>query len=538
MINAEDLANADPALAATFRTALAAFLKERFPSLPVYGGPASNLILYPHGYCLAALQAAVDTQATAADVRAALDSGTDPDDLTQELAAIGFTRIPATPATGELTVVVETDTTFVISASAVFETSDGTRYSPVISYQFYPTGTTTTGADNEVVLTDTADDKFYGTIMLAAISTGESGNKAEGTTFEPTTTIVANAEYYASTAFTGGADAESAAELSERIGAAGQPQTAGSIEGVESVVVNALGSGVVVSVVGYSDGEMVRGISPLGVVTPGHTDAIVKNGPLEAVQVTKSALLVDTDGPYGIWRVTLTPSDVKAVAYVPYAYPANGRFGSTSYPVTITNRGVSTTDKLDWVDVQSGPDAAFSVYQTVVGEFTDPDTSLSGLTEGVSTKQYTFSVLTFPGVEAANDALIADSVRPSGGDIVAKGPTPVKVTATVGITASTSSGIDEDAIAQKVATTINDSSFGLTFSIGNLVTALASLIPSTATLETISLIGKVFYNNGTTDLFSSSSILSIDEDFSLGVGAKTLSFYCQPEDVAVNVTIS
>ncbi len=538
MITAEELAAADPTLTANYRDAEITFIKERFPTLAVNGGAAADLIISPIAAALASLDAAAQSQSEKVNVQTALEAGTNPSELTGELAAVGISIISAAKASGNVVVVVENDSNFTIPASSVFEAADGTQFSPIISYNFYSSTTTATGVNGEVILEETEDSKFSGVFSVAAISTGATGNKVAGTALTPTTAIIENEEYYVDTTFTGGRDSETAEQILARVGDVTAPRTSSSVAGAEAITratLNGIDSYLVV--VGYTDNEMTRGISPLGTHLPGTVDVVIKpKKELARTLVPVTATYVDADGGDGVWRVTLTPEDCTGIAYVERAYQDNGTFIGNSYETIITGRGYDEDSVPDWVNVVDGADAAFTVYGTVEVEFTDIDTSISGLTLNVSTRDYVLAVRNVIEVEEVNAALQEDEVRPSGGDILCRGGTPVKIIADIDINAYSSATLDEDTIAAAFANAVNSTGFGLNLNLADIVASIpTSLLPSSV-ISGISLIGTVYKKDGTTSIITGTTGLQTIADYEAGIGANVLAYYCDDVDVSVNVT--
>lgn len=526
MATAADLAAAPSADETLAAAAVRAYLLERFPALPYDGGPAADLVVAPS----AAALAAVRQEAAASDVTLAeaLAAGTDPATLTDQLAEAGLTQTPATAASGTIAVSLTANQTLAIATAAVFTAVDGTTFSPDKSYQLLPTGSTATGSDQVVLVASGA--RFVGLIGGVAVTAGAAGNKPAGTPLTPPSELPSGTAAYAAADFTGGVDAESAASLLARLEDAREPLTTASAGGLRNLVRDAAGTDTVVAVVGFGHAANRRALVAAGVYAPGRVDVTIRRpGALGRVYVTVTATYVATSGGFGVWQFTAA---VPGASHPERAYQSGTQVSLAGYPVTMTARGYSGGTGHQFV---TNVDAAGSAYATVTGRFTDPDTSISGLILGVSTKSYTVAVRAADAIDDCQDAFDGADAAAAGFDVLARGPAAVMVSASVYFVTPVPSAVNQDAVKQAYADAINATGLATTVYGSAAAAACLAAAPSGSRANTTSMSGAGYGRDAVTTSVVGTDKLVVTTDVNAGFTADACAFYCDPANVTLSI---
>lgn len=517
---------------ASARSALAAFLRDRFPGMLVSVGPGADLLLGPAAVILATLREAVSRALDAADLERALSLGRNPEDLLEALAARGVVPHRAEAATGEAAILVPEDTPeFVIDESVQLIATNGVEYRPSEVRMFVPP--TATPQANQTAMT-VVPGGWLGRVPVRAISPGANGNLPAGTPLVVQGSPVLESGAFLSVAASGGRDAETAAEVLARLPAVGAARTASTAAGVRAIVQSEL-PGAAVRVIGIGHPSLTRGISGLGIRFPGRMDVRVRvPGPLPTRILTIPATFVAPVGSVGEWQFTISAEDAPALAYVQRVWKAGSSpQPGQSYPFARLERGFDASRLPVGTDVRSGADAAFSVGATLTWRFLDTDTSNGGLVVGVSQQLYTVRVLTFAGVAAAQDALSGDAA-PASGDALVRGPTPVAVSAVVTVRADPGVTVDPAAVRRAVADGINRSGIDQSLTAGHVM-ALTTL-PTGVRFVSVTLGGTVYRADGrVVTLPGGQTVLDPGFDSSGGLGPDVTGFVGDEEDVTVIV---
>jgi hypothetical protein len=521
-----ELAPATTAAETEAAAAVRAYLKERFPTLPVDGGPAADLTVAPMAVALAAVRA--EAEAAATPVEDALRSGTDPDALADQLAARGVTRIPAAAATGTAALSLTADQAVALVAGTTLLAADGTAYTPDRSYQFLPSTTAPSGAPDEVVLV-AYGVRYVGTFGVVAAAAAAAGNKPAGTTLAGPTSLPAGTVLYLHADATGGRDAEDADELLVRLADALEPATTATAAGVRNLASGVSGPSADVRVVGFGHAALRRGALAVGLSAAGRLDVVSRvPGAAGRLFVSVTATLVATPGGLGEWQFSAA---APGLLWPEAAYQSGQEGTGAAYPVTFVAWGVAAD--VDGHDVRTGADAAGSAYAAVTGRFVDPATSVSGLVVGTSTRGYTVAVRVGAGVAALQAALDDPAAAAAGLDALARAPTPVRLTvAAVTVYAATAAAVDTAAVAAAYAAAVNAGISDRLYGTAAAAAAVAAA-PAGARVVTTALSGTTYMRDGTLVNLSGTDTIVAAADPTRGVTADTLGFYLDPESVTV-----
>lgn len=525
-----ELTAADAAAEAAAAAAVRAFLLDRFPELVVDGGPAADLIVSPSAAALAAVRA--EAAALDLSLEDRLRAGEDPSSLSEELAAAGVDMTAEGTAAGTATLSLEFDVSAVLLPGTALTASDGTVFYPDNVYQFITTTATPTGAGGEVQLVERGT-RFVGEFGVVAAEAGTSGNKPAGasltvpTDFSPTTAVV-----YLSTSTTGGADTDSTEVALSRLADASEPGTTASEAGVRNLVRAATVGSVDVRVVGFAHASLRRGLAGTGVVMPGRVDVYLRvPGDLDLVYDEVTATLVANVGGIGQWQFTAA---VSGAGFPEAAFQLDAEGEGTGYPVTFTSRGYADAGDHD---VTSGADGAGSAYATVTGRFLDPDTPIGLLVIGTSTRDYTVSVRRAAGVGDSQESFDEDEHSSAGVDVLARGPTPIMVSATITVRYPAGETVDTLAVKEAFAASVNSTGISGRF-FGTAAAAAAVLAAPAGSTIVVTAVSGVLYGWAATPVaLVGTDAMSVTTDVDNGVADDTVAFYCDAEDVTVNLVV-
>lgn len=535
MATAAELAGATDAEIAEARTALSAHLAASFPTLSVTSGPLADLVLGPAADALAAVEHRASAAEASLDPEEALASGDyDEEILSTALAGRGVTRGAAASASGTAALVFSTSTQKQIPTGVQFQTADGVYFKATASARMLPPGSTTV-LESDRVLVSVPAGGYAGTIPIEAVETGASGNRPAGTVLSAVSTVADLTGAYAAGDLSGGADAETDAELLARLPSASAARTVGSFAGAEGVVRDAYPFSDV-SVVGYGHEGMRRGRSVLTGQTPGRCDVRVRVSDAPGREVLRvTATYIEAVGGFGRWRCSVDAGDAPGWFAVERVVQVSSQPASGGYAPTVVV-GYDTSGADDPPDVRSVADAFFSPYATAVVTFVDTATSNVGLTVNVSTRSYDVVLRTVPGVGDAQEAVDEEGVKAVGGDCLVRAAAPVLVSVTAAAIAPTGIDLTDDEVAAAVAAAVNASGIDAALNGSVVGAAAAALLPAGTTVQLSGWTGLVYYGDGTTGSVAGTSGLAVSTDWNLGVGPDVVAYYADPESVTATVT--
>lgn len=538
MPTAAALAGADASAVAAARTAFAAFLQERFPTLSLRAGPLADLVLGPAADALAAVDARAAAAVAALDPEAALAAGGyDAAVLDAALAGRGVTRLAAATAAGSAAFRFSAATTRTVPAGFVVRTVDGVEYAVSAATRFLAPGGTAV-LDTDVVLTADPAGGYTAAAPVAAVEPGLTGNRPAGTGLVAVSAADGLTAVWAATDLTGGADAETDAALLARLPAATAPRTAASAAGAEAVVRAVVPELSAAAAVGFGDAQMRRGRSVLSAQTPGRFDLWYRTAAApgrERVRVT--ATYQGLDGPYGVWQFSLAAAAAPGRFRVEKVIPTEAAVTAAGYAPTQVTPGYDLSATAAPPDVRTAADAAQSAYATAVVRFTDPDTATAGLTAGVDTKEYDAVCRTVPGIAAAQTAVEAAGVRAAGGDCLVRAAVPVLVAVTAVATPAAAVTVTADEVAAAVAAAVNAAAVGNRLSSARVAARAVAALPAGVTLALSAWSGIVYpADDGTTIAAAATADgLEAAADYDRNVGPSTVAFYCDVDAVTASV---
>ena len=470
----------------------------------------------------------------------------DADTVARLMSNYRITPSSGTSATGTVAIVLTSLVTVTIPLGQTFTDGAGRTYKTLSAF------TGRTSSVNVVATTDrlisaVGNGTFVFTVSVTDTAVGTAGNLPRLAALTATPTISGLSSTYVATDFTGGTDAETNAQLLARQQSSWTSRSLANRTGVDGLIRAQTGFANILasSVTGFGDAEQRRNHSILPVTLPGRIDVWVRTQALwQSVKLTKTATLISTAGGQGKWQFTITRDDAPGFYEIEkILLPANdNNTALAGYTINQETRGydisVGTTDSTIFLpDITAATEAAYSRYETSTVQFTDTDTSISGLTVNVSTKAYSVFVRVLPGVTALQDALSNSNNRSLAGDALVRAPVPCFVTAAVTITQSSgTAALVTGPLKQAAADAINNIGFTGKAAVAVATAAIQALLPAGNTITTSTLAGRVHRADNTDiNLSATSTTLDVCTDAANLVTANTVGFFCRASDVTITV---
>ncbi len=398
-------------------------------------------------------------------------------------------------------------------------------------------------SQSDILLTQLGSNYVF-TIQVQAEQIGTSGNIPRNTTLAADQNIPNLISIYAASDFTGGQDDETTLHLQQRLVSGISSATLSNRTAINSQIINNFPNTVATSVLGFSDPEMQRYHSVFPVSFGGRVDVYLKTQQLWSSYLIPSqiAYLISKTANLGTWQINVSRDmapgfyEVDSITQVA---------GGNNYPVSSdvrsfdisTNVGSAVTPSTTFLpDITSGQEAAFSRYQTAVIQFVDTDTDATSLTPGVSTRNYAVAFRLMPNLVAAQDLLSVRSMRNTGGDCLVKGAIPcfTSVSITLNVLFNSTLPIVGN-VQNAVAANINTTGFVGSITVAQITAAVQAVIPSTTTINNISLSARLRRTNLVNINMASTSALTIVADNTTYTTSRTVGFFCRPSDVSVNL---
>lgn len=543
-----DLSTLDTTDVQTQLETIRGMLESLEPDIDLNRGVLHDLLLYLSAVLATANQTNVDLVRQSNSLAAIEEDPTLADDDVLDRLASNYrtTRKEGSQATGSAVVVLTASVPTVVPFGTVF-TSNGVTFT---------TPSVFVGRTNEDdVITDT--DKLIQTspsgiisftISLTAEEIGDNGNISMGAQLTPDTTLTNVSSVYAAATFGGGTDEETNTELSARLLAGTSAKCLSSRSSIDGMIraeedfENILQT----SVLGFGDQEQIRYHSILPVAFGGRMDLYVRTTELwEESVVVKTATLQSKVGPVGTWALTLTRDDAPGFYQVTKVCQEGEGAIEDGYAAILTagfsvtvNTGEDATASTTFIpDLDTADEARFSRYSTATVTFTDTDTDASGLTNGVSTRDYDVVVRKMPLILEIQDFVAGRDVRNPASDCLVKAPVPVFLTVDITINVlRNSTEPDEDDVKQTIMDYVNGTGFTGTITAAAVSGQVHNVLPTNSYVDDITLTGSLLNPDGTTTAVGpSSGTLSIVEDAEAMISSRTVCFFCAAEDITVTL---
>lgn len=462
------------------------------------------------------------------------------DTVDQVLSNWGITRRSASNASGEMTIVLNALVAFTVAAGEVF-TADGVRFITETAFAARTDPANVISATDRA-LTQIADDQWAFTITVVAEEPGSDGLIRKDTAMVPSSTSSAFVKAFAANDFTGGADAQTNAELllEQQEGIAtkaysNRPSTVAAIkaqEGFETIEA--------ISVVGFGDPEMVRDQHWLFPMSGGgRTDLYLRSQFLpQSITKTVTATLIDKTGDGGIWQFSLLRDDAPGFYEVTQVRLTSSPPDDSGYEITEDIRGVDLTQpNEEYVpDIQTTLEAVYSKYQAATIRFLDTDTDVSSLTENNATQDYEIAVSVMPLVRQVQEFIgDRDAVNPNGDHLV-KAAVPCFLTLNFELQRQrTTATVDEDGIKSALTAYVNDLDFPGKIYAGALSRLVDERLPDKIDVSAIDMFGRIRRPDGVDRYIRADDILTVPDEPEAFTTGRTVCFFLETAAIGISI---
>jgi hypothetical protein len=395
--------------------------------------------------------------------------------------------------------------------------------------------------DQDRLIRAVGDGTYSYVIDVVAADAGSSGMLRRNTRLEPQALIPNVLFTYAESDFTGGLNAETNAELVDRLrlGLAGRDVSNRDTIGALVRNTEQFERVLALAVAGYGDPEQRRYHGILPVATGGRMDVYARTQELpQTVRLEKAAVLVDHVAGGGIWQVSIARDDAPGFYDVTRIVRDGADETTAGYEVTEDTRvmdlsPVGTDDFLP--DVVAVEEGVYSRYQAGIVRFLDPDTDAS-LAVG-STAEYVVFARAVPLIAELQEFLGGRGVRPASGDVLVRAPVPCDVRLNVTVYKRTGQADPDTAsITSALAAEVNRQGFVGRLAASSLAAVVHRFLTDGQSTGAFDLHGIIRRPDGTKRMIRNPAALEIPDEGTRGVSGRTVVFYLDPEDVTIGVT--
>jgi len=532
----------DPSRVAAVQALIADRVAAAAPRIDARRGVYHDRVLHLAAAAAGLMEGAVDRLIARASL---LDVASDPTladgpAVDRLLSNFRAARRPATAAAGEVV--------FVVSARAPLVLPAGTRLSSgAATFRTTSVVSVRTSPDQVASETDRALAPLPGggwafKAPAAADLPGPAGALRRGDVLTPSQPPPFFVKAYVADDWSGGAAAQSGAELAAEAAAGLAAKCWGSRASTEALVRSRPEFAAVsaVSIVGAGDPEMLRaarGVFPAPAA--GRCDLYFRvAGPPARAAVRREAVLVAA-GPDGSgeWLAQLGPDDAPGCYGAAAVVPAGGDPASDRLPVVASGRSLDPAAGAPGPapDVRSAAEAAFSRYQTLWVRFRDPGTPTVGLAVGSSRREYDVVCAGQPLVAELQAFLGSRRHGPPDGDLLVRAAVPCTVAIDLEVLAPPGAAVDRGAAAAAAAAAVNRGGFPGRLDASALAAAVAPLLPAGAAVGAVALRGEVLRPDGTVRRVRGRASIAIPDEPASGSTPRNTAFLLDPADVAVRV---
>lgn len=448
------------------------------------------------------------------------------------LSNYGISRKAGSVATGYVRVNVSRNTTYSIISGQSFTSSNGAQFRTSQSYLALASP-----SDGDLLLraSDSQNDQFFFLLPVTATTVGVASQVADNVELVPDTSIANFISAYSFGAFVGALDQETNDQLIARIPQALSAKNRVSRSAIASELKDHFSEMLDVSVQGYDDEAMLRGVGGiLPIKGGGFADIWVRTSLApESVSTVLNATMETVVADRGTCSVTVPASAHPGHFFVASIRHADdegllGTFVILSQDKTIAASGHK---------IKNATQGALSAYQSSVVTFSvDPE---EGQVFPLLGTQFSVTVETIgiPLIKEAQDLIDHPTSRVAGVDYLVRASVPCLVWIPP-ITVYVQSGAVEEDIRTAVFSYINHVKIGDTLSVDGIVMAIRSVAGVERVSLPIRIMGRVFCPDGSTIDLTSENALVIPNRPDIQVIPETTAFYVSVDDISLNVIVS
>jgi hypothetical protein len=542
-IQVPPLAQLDPAEVEQFRASETALVQAYNPGVDLKRGPTQDLVITPKAALDTATQTNIDLvrQSNSLAQIIANPALADPTLVNNLLSTFGLTRKPGALATGQVTIVLSALTPTIIPTSVVF-TINGQTFVPIQAYAGRTDPSLVIGPGDVLIVP--LGSNFAFTINVVAQVVGAAGNISQGSTATLSQNPPQFVKAYAQGDFTGGQDTETNTQLVARLQSGLAIKAWSNRASIDAMIRQQFPNLITESIIGFGDAEQLRDAHA---IWPGHaggrSDIYIRTQQLWSKQMKQyTATLLSVNGTQGTWQFTVPRNDMPGFYEIDRILlltqdPTQVGFQPSS-DVRGTDLAIETFDSVTYFpDIVSAVEGTYSRYQTATIQFVDTITNASGLVIG-STAPYNVIFRTMPQVDQFQDFLGGRTVRPTMGDVLVKGAVPCFTSISMTVNVQQGTTVNATTVANAVAQAVNLMGFTGKVSASLISQTLHNLIGTNlVSVMGISMLGRIRRPDGTNVYISDSTSLGFVDDPAHMTTSRTVAFFVNPVDVAVNVVV-
>jgi hypothetical protein len=535
-----DLNELDVATVQNLQDQLAQLLREKYPQIDLTRGVVHDVDLMLGAtistVSLSEIQTVEDSMSLISiEANPAL---ADPAITDAVLSNFGLTRLSGAPASGQVTVLIDTSIPVVIPIGPVF-TINGAVFQTSQAYAVRENASQVTSI-SDLVLTALPNNQYAFSVPVTAVDVGLLGMVKRGAIAVPTFAIPHYVASYAESDFIGGVDPENNAALVARMQAGIAAKTIGGRANIDALIheQSAFAAMLQVSVIGAGDEEMIRDqhtIFPISIF--GRADIYVRTAGLPALlAIGKQAVLVAKVPGGSTWQFPIAADEMPGFYEVSNVNLPDDPPNYAGFDITSDVRGfdLSAIDPSWAPDIVNVIEAVYTPYQTAIIQFFDTRTDVTALPLG-TTAPYTVSISVLPQL-ADLQSFMARDIRSPGGDVLIKAPIPCFLSVSFEVRRSAvMTPPNIPAIQNAVSSTVNALGFCGRLNASTIINAVANLIPQGAALGPIDMFGRVRLPDGEEvflrDMFF--TMIEAPDRPDVMTSGRTMCYFLPPASVAV-----
>lgn len=531
----------DPDLVAQLQAEFSQLVQEKFPEVELMRGPIHDIIHFLAGGVAGAVKQTEVTRTLRSNSLLAIQTDpalSDADLVDRVLSNLLISRKVGAAATGEITIVVEGDTSVVISTQQVF-TATGWEFTVNEAIVAKPPGSEVLESTDRV-LTPRGDGSYEFTVPATASEIGEGGNIPRNTKLLPDPLISRFVTAYAALDFTGGITTEDNAGLLARVDE-GIP--AKVMQGRKNIVAlikdqAAFQNTKHYSIIGYGDVEMTRdqhGIFPVS--GGGRIDIYARTGEIPlTTTLKKNAVLVQILGTANsIWQFAITRDDAPGFYKVSQIRRPVDPTDMAGFSVTSDVRSFDLADDVYAPDILTAEEAAYTRYQTAVIKFQDTETLTASLAVG-AIQEYDVGILAQPLIRELQAFANSGDDTNLMADVLIKSAVPCFVTLNFDIIKnSNETSPTLDPIKQALVSLINNMDFPGVIYTSQIADVVHDFLSGSMALTAIDMHGHIRRVDGSVAIIRDPHALTIPESPSTLVTPHTTAFILYAENIGISV---
>lgn len=494
---------------------IAQLVKENNASVDTKRGVIHDLVVHFSALLGAAKDKEIDRLRRSMSMKSILADPllADTDIVDAVLSNYRVTRTESAASTGEVTIVVSTQSALTLPAGTLF-TVGGTVFSlATTSGISVRTSTAQVSSADDRVLELLQDGSYAFTVPVIASTAGAIAMIKRSATVSVSPQPLTFVNAYAANDFSTGTAAETNAQLMNRF-QEGLAAKAWSNRVNISAMIKAeaaYSSVSAVSVIGMSDAEMKRDQhSILPISLGGRSDIYVRsaqtpsatNAQITATFVSKTLDATTGACVGGTWQFGVTAAEIPGFYEIARVALTTAGATDTGYEVTSIVRGYDLGTDDPAPDITSAKEAAFSKYQTATIQFLDTDTDVTSAVAGTTQVTYDVTFSHMPLISSLQDFCGGRDVRNPAGDVLVKGAVPCILSLNFTIKKPvTESEPDLDAIRSALVLNINALGFAKRLHASRVADVVSSFITDGSALSSIDMFGRIIAPSGI-DIFA------------------------------------